>query len=255
LLLNLLSIPIIDVVSIAIGVRAATERGRPFDVGSRVVMHALWSVPTMLAGVLLTGFFASEQYWHWFPAAGLSRREALDMPFLPHWGSLWDVLVLFGVISPKASSTAPWCCTLTPAAPRRAVRCSPPWRHGIVSSHSRPRVNDDNAFSEALFRTCKYRASYPVGGFADLTAARAWALKLVHWYNTEHRHSAIRFVTPHQRHTGEDRILLDQRHPLYAQGKARHPKRWSGTTRDWTPTGPVTLNARPQSDSPLAEAV
>ena len=48
-------------------------------------MLALWSVPTMLAGILLIGFLASEQYWHWFPTAGLSRREALDMPFLPHW--------------------------------------------------------------------------------------------------------------------------------------------------------------------------
>ncbi len=95
LLLNVLSIPIIYVVAIAIGVRAATERGRPFDVGSSITMLALWSIPTMLAGVLLIGFFASEQYWHWFPTAGLSRREALDMPFLPHWTALSGVLWLF----------------------------------------------------------------------------------------------------------------------------------------------------------------
>jgi ABC-type dipeptide/oligopeptide/nickel transport system permease component len=97
LLLNLLSIPLIYVVAIAIGVRAAVERGRAFDLGSSGVMLALWSVPTMLAGVLMIGFFANDQYWHWFPTAGLSRREALDMPFLPHWGSVLDVLELFAV--------------------------------------------------------------------------------------------------------------------------------------------------------------
>jgi len=97
LLLNLLSIPIIYVVAIAIGVRAAVERGRAFDLGSSGVMLALWSVPTMLAGVLMIGFFANDQYWHWFPTAGLSRREALDMPFMPHWASVLDVLKLFAV--------------------------------------------------------------------------------------------------------------------------------------------------------------
>jgi peptide/nickel transport system permease protein len=96
LLLNILTIPIIYLIAIAVGVRAATERGGRFDVASSVIMLGLWSVPTMLAGVLLIGFFASDQYWHWFPTAGLSRREALDMPFLPHWSVSWDVLRVFG---------------------------------------------------------------------------------------------------------------------------------------------------------------
>jgi peptide/nickel transport system permease protein len=96
LLLNILTIPIIYLVAIAVGVRAATERGGRFDVASSVIMLGLWSVPTMLAGVLLIGFFASDQYWHWFPTAGLSRREALDMPFLPHWSVPLDVLRVFG---------------------------------------------------------------------------------------------------------------------------------------------------------------
>ncbi len=93
-LLNVLSIPVVYLLAILVGVRAALERGKRFDVVSGVVMLALWSVPTMLAGVLLIGFFASEQYWHWFPTAGLNERQALDMPFLPHWHSLWDVLKL-----------------------------------------------------------------------------------------------------------------------------------------------------------------
>ncbi len=95
LLLNVLTIPIIYLVAIVVGVRAATDRGGQFDVSSSVVMLGLWSVPTMLTGVLLIGFFASDQYWHWFPTSGLSERGALDMPFLPHWLSLVDVLKLF----------------------------------------------------------------------------------------------------------------------------------------------------------------
>jgi len=91
LLLNALSIPLIYVVAIGIGVRAATNSGSRFDVTSNVVLLGLWSVPTMLAGILMTGFLANEQYWRWFPTTGLSSREALDMPFMPHWGSLGEV--------------------------------------------------------------------------------------------------------------------------------------------------------------------
>ncbi|MFC1749182.1 ABC transporter permease [Pseudomonadota bacterium] len=95
LLLNVLSLPIIYIIAISVGVRAATERGKPFDVGSNIFMLFLWAMPTMLAGVLLIGFFGSEEYWRWFPAAGLNKREALEMPFMPHWGSLGDILLLF----------------------------------------------------------------------------------------------------------------------------------------------------------------
>ncbi len=95
LLLNALSLPIIYIIAITIGVRAATERGKPFDVGSNIFMLVLWAIPTMLAGVLLIGFLGSEEYWRWFPTAGLNKREALDMQFLPHWSSMTDVLLLF----------------------------------------------------------------------------------------------------------------------------------------------------------------
>jgi hypothetical protein len=67
---------------------------------------------------------------------------------------------------------------------------------GIAPSHSRPRVSDDNAFAEALFRTAKYCPSFPSGGFADLAAAQCWAAAFARWYNLEHRHSGIRYVTP-----------------------------------------------------------
>ena len=98
-----------------------------------------------------------------------------------------------------------------------------------------------------MFRTAKYRPEFPGTGFADLGAARQWASCFVRWYNHEHRHSAIRYVTPAERHAGQDRALLAARHGLYEAARASNPRRWSGPTRDWTPIGPVTLN--PERDS------
>ncbi len=121
---------------------------------------------------------------------------------------------------------------------------------GIKPSYSRPRVSDDNAYAEALFRTAKYRPEFPAAGFEDLNAARNWAAGFVQWYNVEHRHSGIRYVTPAQRHAGDDRVLLSARHALYAKARECNPARWSGKTRDWTPVGAVTLN--PERDSVVA---
>jgi putative transposase len=116
---------------------------------------------------------------------------------------------------------------------------------GVLPSYSRPRVSDDNAFSEAVFRTCKYRPQYPSGGFESLQAARAWVLEFVRWYHHEHRHSGIRYVTPLERHEGLDIALLAQRRALYEAAKAQRPERWSGTTRNWEPVGEVWLNPQP----------
>jgi len=123
---------------------------------------------------------------------------------------------------------------------------------GVKPSYSRPRVSDDNAYAEALFRTAKYRPEFPAKGFADLAAARQWAADFVHWYNLEHRHSGIRYVTPAQRHAGEDRRILARRHEVYTEARERHPARWSRHTRDWTPIGAVTLN--PERDAVVAMA-
>jgi transposase InsO family protein len=113
---------------------------------------------------------------------------------------------------------------------------------GVKPSYSRPRVSDDNAYVESLFRTAKYRPEFPDKGFADLDAARAWAADFVRWYNHEHRHSGIRYVSPAQRHAGDDTTILAARHELYLQARERNPRRWSGATRNWTPIGAVTLN-------------
>ncbi len=111
-----------------------------------------------------------------------------------------------------------------------------------MSRYSRPRVSNDNPFSEALFRTCKYVPDWPTRGFATLEEARLWVQSFVRWYNLEHRHSAIRFVTPDQRHRGKDQSLLANRHQLYQRARAAHPERWSGKTRCWDPIRSVWLN-------------
>lgn len=113
---------------------------------------------------------------------------------------------------------------------------------GITPSRSRPRVSNDNPYAESIFRTCKYRPNYPLSGFADLTQARTWVLAFVRWYNHEHRHSGLNFLTPHQRHSGEAENILQDRHELYEQAKAAHPERWSGKTRDWSIESEVWLN-------------
>jgi hypothetical protein len=123
---------------------------------------------------------------------------------------------------------------------------------GIAPSHSRPRVSDDNAYAEALFRTAKYRPEFPSRGFADLAQARQWAAEFVLWYNHALHHSGIRYVTPAQRHAGEDGAILAARHALYQQAREANPRRWSGPTRNWAPIGAVTLN--PERDSVVAAA-
>lgn len=113
---------------------------------------------------------------------------------------------------------------------------------GVVSSFNRPRVSNDNAYAESIFRTCKYRPDYPYKGFENIEHAREWVLKFVSWYNHEHRHSGIKFVTPHQRHEGLDKQVLDHRTKVYEQAKQQNPKRWSGSTRDWSRISQVWLN-------------
>jgi transposase InsO family protein len=115
---------------------------------------------------------------------------------------------------------------------------------GVVRSHSRPRVSNDNPFSESLFRTVKYHPRWPSEGFESLEAARTWVKAFVQWYNHEHRHSRIKFVTPVQRHTGEDIEILRKRDMLYAKMKKRNPSRWSTTTRNWQHEQTVELNPK-----------
>ncbi len=122
----------------------------------------------------------------------------------------------------------------------------------VVASFSRPNVSDDNPYSEALFRTLKYRPCYPNRPFSSIDEARAWVADFVAWYNGEHLHSAIGFVTPDERHESRDVAVLLARRQVYEQARRRHPERWSGAARSWEHPEAVTLN--PLADSAMAVA-
>lgn len=119
---------------------------------------------------------------------------------------------------------------------------------GIAASFSRPAVKDDNPFSEALFRTMKYRPEYPAR-FASLAAASQWVDEFVHWYNHRHLHSAICFVTPEDRHCGREAAVLSKRTRVYQRARQRHPMRWPGSARKWEPVAEVYLNPEPRKES------
>lgn len=127
---------------------------------------------------------------------------------------------------------------------------------GVVASFSRPRISDDNPYSEALFRTLKYRPEYPSRPFASLAEANLWVEGFVRWYNTEHRHSAIRFVTPDQRHDGREPEILSHRQRVYERARRENPRRWSAQTRNWKSVEAVYLNPEKtvEKDNELREA-
>ena len=119
---------------------------------------------------------------------------------------------------------------------------------GIEASYSRPRVSNDNPYSEALFRTLKYRPAYPYKGFVDIPACREWVHRFVGWYNGEHRHSGLKFITPNERHKGLDTEIMAQRQRVYEAAKAAHPQRWSRGVRNMTLPTEVWLNPPSKSD-------
>lgn len=124
---------------------------------------------------------------------------------------------------------------------------------GVLPSYSRPRVSNDNAFAESLFRVLKYRPHWPSHGFKSLDEARLWVDRFVRWYNTEHRHSKLRFVTPEQRHNGEDAVLLEQRKRVLEKAKQSIPSRWGKRpVRNCEPVGPTTLN--PEKEPTMQQA-
>ena len=115
-------------------------------------------------------------------------------------------------------------------------------RLGVIPSFSRPGFSNDNPFSESLFRTLKYHPTYPFKPFSSLAEAREWVYHFVRWYNTEHLHSGIKFVTPDQRHSGEDVKILKNRSEVYTLTKIKKPHRWSRGIRNWKKDYEVLLN-------------
>ena len=114
---------------------------------------------------------------------------------------------------------------------------------GITPSNSRPRVSNDNPYSESLFKTLKYRPNYQPKGFETIEEARKWCNDFVQWYRYEHHHSGIKFLTPAERHSGKSGEILANRVKVYEAAKAAHPERWNGRrTRNWDNIEEVYLN-------------
>ena len=113
---------------------------------------------------------------------------------------------------------------------------------GVVPSFSRPRVSNDNAYAEALFRTAKYCPLWPERPFDTLEEARIWVMQFVSWYNEQHRHSGLKYITPNERHRGEATALLVQRTAVYQAARTRYPQRWSAGIRNWKLDDIVYLN-------------
>ena len=120
---------------------------------------------------------------------------------------------------------------------------------GIQSSYSRPRVSNDNPYSEAAFRTLKYRPEYPNNGFKTIDDARKWTKEFVDWYNDSHLHSGIQFVSPAACHEGRHLAILEKRKQVYEDAKKRHPERWSKGVRNLTPHQSVALNPLKETES------
>ena len=119
-------------------------------------------------------------------------------------------------------------------------------QRGVIPAFSRPSVSNDNPYSESLFRTLKYRPEYPEQAFTDWQVARARGHEFVEGDNTVHLHSAIKFVTPEQRHTGEHVTILSKRKQVYRQAKAENPGRWRADIRNGDPVKEVHLNPEKQ---------
>ncbi|MBM7071815.1 IS3 family transposase [Shewanella sp. 202IG2-18] len=113
---------------------------------------------------------------------------------------------------------------------------------GVTASLSRPSVSNDNPYSESLFRTLKYRPDWPKKGFSSLEETQDWVENFVTWYNNEHKHSRLNFVTPQERHKKQDNVLLMNRKKVLEEARAKKPMRWSGEIRNCEPVGDVMLN-------------
>jgi len=113
----------------------------------------------------------------------------------------------------------------------------------VLASFSRPRVSEDNPYSESLFKTMKYRPGYPKF-FSTIDDARIWVAEFVNWYNNAHLHSGIGYVTPEQRHTGADKLIFEKRSETFRKAKEAHPERWSGKAKEWVHLGEVLLGRK-----------
>lgn len=123
---------------------------------------------------------------------------------------------------------------------------------GIASSHSRPHVSNDNPFSESQFKTTKYHASFP-GRFTGLEHGLGWGREFFPWYNHEHHHSGLAYLTPAQVHGGRTEEVLRAREETLRQAWETHPERFvNGPPRVQRPPSEVWINPPRHDTAPVA---
>ena len=118
---------------------------------------------------------------------------------------------------------------------------------GVTKTHSRPYVSDDNPYSEAQFKTMKYRPTYP-DRFGSIQDARAWARPFFHWYNHQHYHSGLALLTPATVHYGHAQAVLERRQETLQAAYAAHPERFvRGVPQPPSLPAEVWINKPPSS--------
>ncbi|HNX25637.1 MAG TPA: IS3 family transposase [Spirochaetota bacterium] len=123
---------------------------------------------------------------------------------------------------------------------------------GVIPSFSRPRVSNDSPYIESLFKTLKYTVGYP-GQFRDIDHARIWMSDFVNWYNIEHRHSAIGYVTPAQRKSGDYKDIFKIRNSTMEDARLIHPERWGNRIRIWKANEEIYLNPSNETKEKLKQ--
>ncbi|EQD61285.1 transposase [mine drainage metagenome] len=123
---------------------------------------------------------------------------------------------------------------------------------GITASHSRPRVSNDNPFSESAFKTQKYQPDYP-GRFDDIVHANRWCGEYFPWYNLEHHHAGLAGFTPEQVYTGRYRPIAERKQRALDAQYARHPERFV-RGRPSVPMPPTVVSINPIIETEEAQA-
>jgi putative transposase len=126
---------------------------------------------------------------------------------------------------------------------------------GVNKTHSRPQVSDDNPFSEAQFKTLKYRPNFP-SFFSSREHARAHCADFFPWYNTEHHHVGLGLLTPHDVHHGLAAARIARRADVLAAAYVAHPERFvRSAPRPSTPPTQVWINPPKEEPTPLPSRV
>jgi putative transposase len=233
------------------------HRGRSKKPAARVVTSHCATEPNRLWSWDITWLPAAlkGQYYYWYMVLDVFSRKIVGHEV--HIAESADLAALLMRKASLAEGLAGRSVVLhsdNGSAMKGATMLATLEHLGVVPSFSRPRVSNDNPYAESLFRTCKYRPNYPRKPFASVDEARVWTTQFVGWYNHQHKHGGLKFVTPAQRHEGKAEGILQRRTQVYQAAKERRPERWSGATRNWSLKNEVWLNPARDVSEILKEA-